>query len=188
VQVDNSGHDPERANDARRDIAQSTGGGTAARGRRPAWEATVSSTDDPSRQREIEQLEQDLANLRRRYAALEQAVRFLRWGFWGYVIVLTGLIGWAVIIVRNGNLAVALVILLIILVVGARIGPGALRPSLTSLDRKPRWIDAIGRGPPRSFGVGVKRSEATAIEDMIADRQRRLAALRGEPPEAEPAR
>jgi hypothetical protein len=145
----------------------------------------VTSIDDPSRQSEIQQLEHDLANLQRRYKALEQSVRILRFGFYGFIIIIIVLIGWAAVVVGNGDLAGALVIPIIILVIAASLGPRALRPGLMFLDRKPRWIDVVGWKPPGVVGVSVKRTEAMAIEDMIADRQRRLAAFGAEPPQAE---
>lgn len=123
------------------------------------------------RQIEIRQLEQDLDNLRRRHAELDAAVRYLKVGFMLFVIALIALIIWAVTI-DNGALAAALFILLMIAAVLAYLGPWSMTPFWAFGRPEPRWIDVI------SWWRGANRSEAMAVEDMIADREQRLAALR----------
>jgi hypothetical protein len=122
------------------------------------------------RQIEIRQLEQDLDNLQRRYAALGAAVRYLKCGFTLLVIALIALIIWAATI-GNGPLVAALFFLLMIAAVLAYLGPLSLTPFWAFGRSKPRWIDVV------SWWRGAERSEAMAVEDMIADRKQRLAAL-----------
>jgi hypothetical protein len=131
------------------------------------------------RQIEIRQLEQDLDNLRRRYAALDTAVKYLKIGF---VLLVIALIIWAAT-TRNGALAAALFILFVIAAALAYLGPISLTPFWAFGGPEPRWIDVV------SWWKGAKRSEAMAVEDMIADRKQRLAALRAStsaPPQTVP--
>jgi hypothetical protein len=123
------------------------------------------------RQIEIRQLEQDLDNLRRRHAELDAAVRYLKIGFVLFVIALIALIIWAAAI-DNGALAAALLVLLMIAAVLAYLGPLSMTPFWAFGGPEPRWIDVV------SWWRGANRSEAMAVEDMIADRKQRLAALR----------
>jgi hypothetical protein len=128
-------------------------------------------------QDEIRQIEQDLENLERRYATLEDAVRWLKLGFRVIAAALIALAIVSLIIGRYDLVAVATGFLLLI-ALGVGLGPRSLGPGLPWARRQTRWIDIIGWRPPGVLGVGVKRSEAMAIEDMIADRQSRLARLR----------
>jgi hypothetical protein len=123
------------------------------------------------RQIEIRQLEQDLDNLRRRHAELDAAVRYLKIGFVLFVIALIALIIGAATL-DNGTLAVALFILFMIAAVLAYLGPWSMTPFWAFGGPEPRWIDVV------SWWRGANRSEAMAVEDMIADRKQRLAALR----------
>jgi hypothetical protein len=137
----------------------------------------MTSVDDEARRSEILQLEQDLANLHRRYATLKQSVRILQVGFRALALVAIAFMGWAVILANIG-LAVAMILFLLALV--ALIGPRIL-----FADPEPGWIDVVSWKPIGMFGPNVKRSEAMAVEDMIAERTRRLEALRAEQPAEE---
>jgi hypothetical protein len=134
----------------------------------------MTSVDDEAKRSEILQLEQDLANLHRRYATLKQSVRILQLGFRALALVAIAFMGWAVILANIG-LAVAMILFLLALV--ALIGPRIL-----FADPEPGWIDVVSWKPIGMFGPDVKRSEAMAVEDMIAERTRRLEALRAEQP------
>ena len=137
----------------------------------------MTSVDDEARRSEILQLEQDLANLHRRYATLKQSVRILQLGFRALALVAIAFMVWAVILANIG-LAVAMILFLLALV--ALIGPRIL-----FADPEPGWIDVVSWKPIGMFGPDVKRSEAMAVEDMIAERTRRLEALRAEQPAEE---
>jgi hypothetical protein len=134
----------------------------------------MTSVDDEARRSEILQLEQDLANLHRRYATLKQSVRILQVGFRALALVAIAFMVWAIILANIG-LAVAMILFLLALV--ALIGPRIL-----FADPEPGWIDVVSWKPIGMFGPNVKRSEAMAVEDMIAERTRRLEALRAEQP------
>ena len=126
--------------------------------------------DDEARRSEILQLEQDLANLRGRYAALQSSVRILQIGLRVLALVALAVLVWAVVV---ANIGLAVVMILFLLGLLALIGPRML-----FTHPEPGWIDVVGWNPFGIFGPGVKRSEAMAIEDMIAERTRRLEALR----------
>jgi hypothetical protein len=131
--------------------------------------------DDDARQSEILQLEQDLENLRRRYAALKQSVRILQVGLRVLALVAIAFVVWAAVIANIG-LAVAMILFLLTLVV-------LIGPRILFAEPEPGWIDVVSWRPLGMFGPGVKRSEAMAVEDMIAERTRRLEALRQPPAE-----
>jgi hypothetical protein len=137
----------------------------------------MTSVDDEAKRSEILQLEQDLANLHRRYATLKQSVRILQVGFRALALVAIAFMVWAIILANIG-LAVAMILFLLALV--ALIGPRIL-----FADPEPGWIDVVSWKPIGMFGPDVKRSEAMAVEDMIAERTRRLEALRAEHPAEE---
>ena len=137
----------------------------------------MTSVDDEARRSEILQLEQDLVNLHRRYATLKQSVRILQLGFRALALVAIAFMVWAIILANIG-LAVAMILFLLALV--ALIGPRIL-----FADPEPGWIDVVSWKPIGMFGPNVKRSEAMAVEDMIAERTRRLEALRAEHPAEE---
>jgi hypothetical protein len=126
--------------------------------------------DDEARRGEILQLEQDLANLHGRYAALQSSVRILQIGFRALALVAVAFIVWGVV-VANVGLAVVMILFLL----GLLVSTG---PRMLFTHPEPGWIDVVGSNPFGIFGPGVKRSEAMAIEDMIAERTRRLEALR----------
>jgi hypothetical protein len=122
---------------------------------------------------QIRGVEQELETLELRYSDLARAVIWLKRGFTFFVVLLIGLIALGVII-GNWAFVAAMAALLLLPVGAALMGPRALTPGL----RDARWIDAVSWKPPGYLGAAVKRSEAMAVEDMIADRKERLAALR----------
>jgi hypothetical protein len=122
----------------------------------------MTPTNKEQEPHEIQKLEQDLENLERCYAALEQSARWLKQGFFVLIPALIALVLWGIVI-DNLKLAAMSLLILIYFAVWSR------------LNRR-RWIDIVSYRP-RSF---VQRTEAMAIEDMIADRKARLAAWRGE--------
>jgi len=126
--------------------------------------------DDEARRSEILQLEQDLANLHDRYATLQQSVRILQIGFRVLALVAVAFLVLAVILV---NIGLAVAMILFLLAVIALIGPRMLFAT-----PEPGWIDVVGWKAFGMFEPDAKRSEAMAIEDMIAERTRRLEALR----------
>jgi len=133
--------------------------------------------DDDARRSEILQLEQDLENLQRRYAALKQSVRILQVGLRVLALVAIAFIVWAAVIASIG-LAVAMILFLIALVV-------LTGPRILFAEPERGWIDVVTWRPLGLLGPSVKRSEAMAVEDMIADRTRRLEELRAGRPRAE---
>jgi Flp pilus assembly protein TadB len=113
---------------------------------------------------EIRKLEHDLENLERCYAALEQSARWAKLLFFVFIAALIALVLWGVVI---DNLELAAMSLL------ALIFCTLFRFNWRF--KRIRWIDMVSH----KWG-GVQRTEAKAIEDMIADRKARLAALRRE--------
>jgi hypothetical protein len=134
----------------------------------------MTSVDDEARRSEILQLEQDLANLHRRDATLKQSVRILQVGFRALALVAIAFMVWAIIL---ANIGLAVVMILFLLALVALIGPRIL-----FADPEPGWIDVVSWKPIGMFGPNDKRSEAMAVEDMIAERTRRLEALRAGQP------
>jgi hypothetical protein len=130
--------------------------------------------DDPTLS-EIHRLEQDLENLAARYSALLQSALWLKRGFIFFAAVLICLMAVGVIL---GNLAFVVTMALPLLLIAAigLIGPRGLQPWLPG----GRWIDAVGWKPIGYYGAAVQRSEAMAVESMIAERTQRLAALRAD--------
>jgi hypothetical protein len=140
------------------------------------------ATSDQSREDEIRQIEQDLDNLVRSYWALEDAVKWLKLGFGANVMALIAIGLWGVVTDRAGLVAISIGLLLLC-GLAVLLGPRSVSPGLAMSGRGVRWIDVVGWKPPGFFGVSVKRSEAMAVEDMIADRRNRLAQLQENPPE-----
>jgi len=124
---------------------------------------------DAERQKEIQQLEQDLRNLQRRYAHLDRAARRFRAGFYVLVAVM-GIVIFVFAVM--GRLPAALfsaaALLATILFIFAY---GRMFSEL-------RLIDWVG-WRPGAIRWGVKRSEAEAVEEMVAERMERLARLKG---------
>jgi hypothetical protein len=138
--------------------------------------AAMTSADDEARRSEILQLKQDLANLHRRYAALKQSVRILQLGLRALALVAVAIMVWGVV-VANIGLAIAMILFLIGLVV-------LVGPRILFADPEPGWIDVISWRQLGMIGPTPKRSEAMAVEDMIAERTRRLEELRAGRPAA----
>lgn len=132
----------------------------------------MTCADYEAKRGEILQLEQDLANLHRRYATLKQSVRLLQFGFRALALVA---IGFLVVAAILGNIGLAVAMILFLLGLVLLIGPRML-----FAHPEPGWIDVVSWNWNRfgMFGSQPKRSEAMAIEDMIAERTRRLEALR----------
>ena len=140
-----------------------------------AW-ATHMTTGDDSGGDEISRIERDLENLERRYRALEDSARYLKLGFDAFVVGFIALALWGAFIGNAGLLALAIALLALCGII-ALLGPFSVSPCL----RGARWIDVVGWEPPGVLGLSVKRSEAMAVEDMIAERRRRLALLQEVP-------
>jgi hypothetical protein len=120
---------------------------------------------------EIARIEREIENLVRRYRGLEGMVWWLKFSFRTFV---AGLIAMAAFGMATDNSAMFMVAIafLVLSALGALVGP-----TDWSFHRV-RWIDLVG-WEPGALGISVKRSEAMAIEDMIAERARRLEELRG---------
>jgi hypothetical protein len=130
--------------------------------------------DDPTLG-EIRRLEQELENLAARYCALLQAALWLERGFIFFAALLICLMAVGVVIGNLAFVATMALPLLLIVAIGL-IGPRGLQPWLPG----GRWIDAVGWKPIGYYGAAVQRSEAMAVESMIAERTQRLAALRAD--------
>jgi hypothetical protein len=126
---------------------------------------------------EIGKLRQDLENLERCYAVLEQGGRRVKTAYFVYLGALAVLtIGG--IFLENGLVMSATSFMVLIL---------SIIVALLADMRGTRWIDVVG-WRPGFLGGGeaaglvavVRRSEAQAVEDMIAERKMRLASLRQE--------
>jgi hypothetical protein len=139
----------------------------------------MTSTDGEARRSEILQLEQDLANLHRRYASLTSSVRILQVGFRVLALVAIAFLVLAVILANIG-LAVTMLLFLLALVI-------LIGPRMLFTKPEPGWIDVVSWNWNRfgMFGKQPDRSEAMAIEDVIAERTRRLEALRAGQPNAQ---
>jgi hypothetical protein len=130
--------------------------------------------DDPTLS-EIHRLEQELENLAARYSALLQSALWLQRGFVFFAAVLIGLMAVGVVI-RNPAFVATMALPLLVIGAIALIGPRGMHPWLPG----GRWIDAVGWKPVGYYGAAVQRSEAMAVEDMIAERTQRLAILRAD--------
>ena len=129
-------------------------------------------TENPGREAEIGRIEHELENLVDSYGVLENNVWWLKTSFEAFIVALLGLAGFGAI-VGNPELFLASTVVLALAGLAALIGPvdGRLRSV--------RWIDLVGWQPPGIYSISFERSEAMAIEDMIAERLDRLAELRG---------
>jgi hypothetical protein len=99
-------------------------------------------------------------------------VWWLKFGFRAFIAALIAMAGFGM---ATGNSAMFMLAIAFLLLsaLGALVGP------IDWSFHRVRWIDLVGWQPPGLLGINVKRSEAMAIEDMIAERTRRLAELRG---------
>lgn len=119
---------------------------------------------------EIRQLEDDLRNLQRRYAILELSGRRLRIMHYVLLAALAALALVSAVMGHLGPSALATAVLVVAIVVD--LASARAYPEL-------RWIDQANW---RDFGFypwTVKRTEAQAVEDMVAERMERLARLKG---------
>jgi hypothetical protein len=125
-------------------------------------------TKDARALNEIAKLEQDLENLERRYAALEQAGRWAKASLFLFMAALVALVLGGYVVGNVALIGMSYLVLILSMAVAT------LRYIFGT-----RWIDVVSWSPgPHAFAI--KRTEAMAVEDMIADRKARLAALREE--------
>jgi hypothetical protein len=120
---------------------------------------------------EIAKIERELDILRWRYAIFQRWAKITKWLFIGVAVTISlALAGYGVLY----DALVAVIVSVIVVVIGGGF-------YLTRNDTEPRWIDVVSPLPGwpwgRLFNIGPK-SEATAIETMIAEREARLAAIR----------
>ena len=121
---------------------------------------------DAERQTEIQQIEQDLRNLQRRYVHLDRAARQFRAGFYVLVTVLGVVI---FVFALMGRLPAALfTTVLLVATILFIFACGRMYSELRLID----WVGGHMRW-------GVKRSEAQAVEGMVAERVERLKHLKG---------
>jgi hypothetical protein len=119
---------------------------------------------------ETAKIEHELEILRSRYAIFRRWARITKW----YVIVVAVIVTCFAVAYApfHDPLAVVVVAAMVILYVGGL---------YLARNRDYRWIDAVSPPPGwphgNMFGIGPK-SEAAAIETMIADREARLADIR----------
>jgi hypothetical protein len=126
-----------------------------------SWvDAVTTPTNKEQAVHEIRKLEHDLETLERSYA-LEQSARWAKQAFFVFIAALIALILWSAVIDNFETAAMSSLALIFCAVL---------------YFKRIRWIDIVSHNP-RGF---VQRTEAKAIEDMIADRKARLAALRRE--------
>ncbi|MFD0986737.1 hypothetical protein [Methyloligella solikamskensis] len=127
---------------------------------------------ETERQAEIEEIERELQILRRRYANLDRAGKRMR--IMTYLFAL-GFGGIVIASLLSIDLLGGGIVLIVILPIAF-----ALWIFWRRLEPPQRWIDvactAWGVG---AWGEGPGRTEAMAIEDMVAERMERLARLRG---------
>ncbi|HZJ11222.1 MAG TPA: hypothetical protein VFD26_01035 [Methyloceanibacter sp.] len=126
--------------------------------------------DETERENEISQIEHDLGNLQRRYAILHRSARRMRISSYFLIVALVGFIVAGIV---TGNLAA--------LVASTAFLMTAILSALVTLYVFPkvRWIDLAGWSPEGIWGVSIWRTEAMAVEDMVAERVERLASLKG---------
>jgi hypothetical protein len=124
---------------------------------------------------EIARIEHELDILRSRYAIFRRWARITKW----YFIALAVIVPSFVVTYAPFDDPLAVVIVAgIVIVIGAGL--------YLARDRDYRWIDAVSPPPgwPRGNGFGPwsgPKSEAEAIETMIAEREARLAEIKNRP-------
>ena len=135
---------------------------------------------ETERQKEIDKIERELEILQRRYANLDRAGKRMRVMTYALSV---GFVGILIVALLSLDLLWGGLIALSLLLVGMPFWLVWMRsrPSGTV-----RWIDHAGWFPGSGYIIpysadwfAVKRTEATAIEDMVAERVERLARLRG---------
>jgi hypothetical protein len=116
---------------------------------------------------EIARIEHELDILRSRYAIFQRWAKIAKWFFIGLAMtLLLALVGYGTVY----DPLAAVIVSMIFLMIG---GGLYLTGNVTGRDR---WIDIAAPGP--AYG---RQSEATAIETMIADREKRLAEIKARP-------
>ena len=115
---------------------------------------------------EIAKIEHELDILRSRYAIFQRWARIMKWFFISLAVAVTAAIV-SYGIVRDPLVAIVMTVVAVVIAGGAYVTRG---------DRNRRWIDVASPGP--DYG---RQSEATAIETMIADREKRLAEIKARP-------
>jgi cell division protein FtsW (lipid II flippase) len=115
---------------------------------------------------EAKAIEHELDILRSRHALMQRSAQWTKFAFVIFVAVMAVL---AVTAVTMGVVLAALVSIAVLVVIGllALASPGA------------RWIDIVTpeRFAPRTFAP--RRSEAQIVEEQIAEREQRLAQIKG---------
>lgn len=137
---------------------------------------------ETERQAEIERLERELLILRERHANLDRGGGRLRIFSYAVPIVLGVLAGAFIVGLFLKDPVAAIVVVAVVLLsvlVALAVSVPYARIMEKRVDRPIRWIDYAD-----FFGVGiwrfaVRQSEASAVEDMVAERTERLARLRG---------
>ena len=125
---------------------------------------------------EIAKIEHELDILRSRYAIFAYWATVVKWVFMAAAVIVVALI--LILGVFRDPLLAGFMAFVIAAIVGT---------IYLGMRGKLRWIDVVSPAPwPRGFGWGGAsifergpRSEAVVVEDMIADREARLAELRG---------
>ena len=120
-------------------------------------------TDNEHALSEIRQLERDLENLERCYSALQRSARRVKATFFVFIAALVTLVLCGLAIGSIGLAAMSFLSLIV-----------SATMAMYAYSRGGRWIDVVGWSPREGM---IKRTEAMAVEDMIADRKARLAAL-----------
>jgi hypothetical protein len=126
---------------------------------------------------EIAKIEHELDILRSRYAIFQRWAKITKWFFIGLAVTISlAFVGYGVL----HDALVAVIVSVIVVLIGGGF-------YLTRNDTEPRWIDMVSPPPGwprwhdgpwgRIFNIGPK-SEAAAIETMIAEREARLAEIK----------
>jgi hypothetical protein len=118
-------------------------------------------------QDEVRQIEHDLENLRRRNVTLDRSAHRMKVTFYVFLGLLVVLIAAAAVMGKIAPL-VATVFALVVTCITAYAASNQ------------RWIDRAMWVPWGILVIGMKRTEAMAVEDMVAERMARLAELKGE--------
>ena len=117
---------------------------------------------------EIAKIEHELDILRSRYVIFQRWARIMKW----FSITLAVVVTAAIVsygIVRDPLVAVVMTVVVVVIAGGAYLMPGSAY----------RWIDLASPSP--GWRCGGPKSEAVAVEAMIADREKRLAELKARP-------
>ena len=138
--------------------------------------------DETERQAEIEKIERELQILQSRYANLDRAGKRMR--IMTYALPFA-FIGAVVAALLSVDLLWGGVVALVVLLIGLPFCLVWLGWIRRWSSETVRWIDHAGWFPGHGYVLeysadwfAVKRSEAMAIEDMVAERMERLARLR----------